>query len=121
MYLAESPAGAMIEVLVHLELEEHDLPSSYTLLQVQVSADVEVETISVPAGEDWKADVALSRELGDAWLAAGRSALARVPSAILPETVNYLLNPAHADAQRLRVVSVAKPMLDARLLKSLRS
>jgi RES domain-containing protein len=120
VYLAESPAGAMIEVLVHLELEEDELPRSYSLLQVEVPEDVGIETIRVPAGEGWKADLAVSRGLGDAWLGEGRSAVARVPSAILPETANYLLNPAHAEAGRLRVVSVARPRFDARLLRNLR-
>lgn len=121
VYLAESPAGAMIEVLVHLELEEDELPRAYTLLRIEAPDNIATQTISVPAGEAWKANHSLSRRLGDEWLSQGPTALARVPSAILPNTSNYLLNPLHADAERIRIVKAARAVFDPRLLKHLRS
>ena len=99
LYLAESAAGAMLEVLVHLELGTDELPRSYTLLRVQAPIELEVVSISLPAGGTWRGDHLLSRRLGDEWLASGVSALARVPSAILSDTFNYLLNPLHPDAK----------------------
>jgi hypothetical protein len=57
----------------------------------------------VPAGEVWKSNLALTRKLGDTWLKSQRSALARAPSAILPNTFNYLLNPLHKNAHRIRI------------------
>jgi RES domain-containing protein len=120
VYLAESPAGAMIEVLVHLELEEDELPPSYTLLQVGVPADVAVKEIALPAGDTWKTEYEISRRLGDAWLMKMSTAIARVPSAILPNTFNCLLNPLHPDAARLRILSETRAEFDTRLLKRLR-
>jgi RES domain-containing protein len=40
---------------------------------------------------------------GGAWLAARRTTLLRVPSAVVPREANYLVNPAHPDATRIRV------------------
>ena len=85
-----------MEVLVHLELEEEELPQSYTLLRVTVPANVSTERIAMPGGEAWKVDHHLSRQLGGAWLASGKTALAQVPSAILPNTTNFLINPRHS-------------------------
>ena len=120
VYLAESPAGAFVEVLVHLELEEEELPQSYTLLRVTVPTNVATERITVPDGEAWKVDHHLSRQLGDAWLASGKTALAQVPSAILPNTTNLLLNPRHPDAVSIQIAESTRAQFDPRLLKHLR-
>lgn len=114
VYLAESPAGAMIEVLVHLELDESDWPQSYHLLQVSYPDHLRMETPK--PGKSWRGSLAVSRRVGDEWLGSGRSALARVPSAILPQTWNVLLNPEHADAKGIRIVRTIKAVYDPRLL-----
>jgi len=121
VYLAESPAGAMVEVLVHLELEEVELPRSYTLLRIGVPEGLAIEPMSVPAGEAWKANHELSRRLGDEWLGNKTTALARVPSAILPNTANLLLNPLHRDAERIEIIESTRAQFDLRLLTNLRS
>ena len=120
VYLAASPAGAMIEVLVHLELEEDELPPAYTLLHVEAPANMEIDELRVGRRDEWKSDLSVSRALGDAWLKGGTAALARVPSAILPNTFNYLLNPLHRDAKRMRIAGSTKANFDPRLLRHLR-
>lgn len=120
VYLAESPAGALVEALVHLELEKDELPRAYTLLRVQAPSDLPIEELRIPSGEGWKTNHALSRSLGDEWLARKVAALARVPSAILPNTYNYLLNPIHPDAERIKVAEVTRAEFDLRLSKHLR-
>jgi RES domain-containing protein len=117
-YLAGSPAGALVEVLVNLELDAARLPGSYTLLKAEAPDDIQVRRIepgSLPQG--WAGDVAISRSMGDEWLAGGESALLEVPSAILPETFNVLLNPHHPDAARIRVVRLQAYPYDRRFFK----
>jgi RES domain-containing protein len=80
IYLAESPAGAMIEILVHLELEEAELPHTYALLHVRVPDELAIEDLRVPAGEAWKMNLDLSRRIGNEWLLRRETAIARVPS-----------------------------------------
>jgi RES domain-containing protein len=120
VYLAASPAGALIEVLVHLEMEEDELPPGCTLLRVEAPAGLEVEDLRVGRREVWKTDLSISRGLGDAWLREGKRALARVPSAILPHTFNYLLNPLHLDAKQVRVAAATPAGFDPRLLRHLK-
>ena len=57
--------------------------------------------------------------VGDAWLANGRSALLRVPSAIMPDVHNVLLNPLHPDAGRLRITDVRDVPFAPRLFKTI--
>jgi RES domain-containing protein len=81
---------------------------------------MEIDELRVGRRDEWKSDLRVSRALGDAWLKGGTAALARVPSAILPNTFNYLLNPLHRDAKRMRIAGSTKANFDPRLLRHLR-
>jgi RES domain-containing protein len=120
VYLAATPAGAMIEALVHLELRPDKLPKSYRLLKVEAPEDVARMRFSALT-EDWRQSEIASRTLGDEWLGLNQTALLEVPSAILPETSNFLLNPLHGDAARVRVLWHEAYPFDQRLFKGERS
>ena len=115
VYLAESPAGALIEHLVHLELSEKSWPAFYDLMQVTAPDGIQVETFSLPASDAWKRLPIVTRNLGDEWLRSERTALARVPSAIMPNTWNFLLNPDHPEAAEIRIIQIARADYDPRL------
>jgi RES domain-containing protein len=66
---------------------------------------------------DWPEKTEKTRALGDGWLTKGSAALLSVPSAIVPETFNVLLNPAHQDAERIVIVQTGEHAIDPRLLK----
>ena len=118
VYFATSPAGALMEVLVNLELDAARLPRSYTLLKAEAPDDIQVSRIDVSSlPEAWTSDLAVSRSAGDRWLESGQSALLEVPSAIVPDTVNILLNPLHPDAGRMRIVWQHAYPFDRRLFK----
>jgi RES domain-containing protein len=106
----------MIEVLVHLELDETDWPRTFHLLQVEYPAGLTLETLKPTPAKSWKTSLPATRKLGDEWLRSGRSALARVPSAILPETWNVLLNPDHPDAKQVRILRRLRAEYDPRLV-----
>jgi RES domain-containing protein len=117
-YLATSTGNAYMEVLVHLQVEDDELPD-FTLLRITAPDELEIPLLHTPKSHDdeaWKDDLALTRRLGDAWLRSRRSALARVPSAILPATHNYLLNPLHTDAARLQIAESMLARFDRRLV-----
>ena len=101
VYLAESPAGALLEVCVHTAA--NDIPPEFTLLEVE-GPDAPVTTITPDQlAEDWTTNLSVTRAVGDAWLAGGDSALLRVPSVIVPATFNMLLNPLHPQAKAFMI------------------
>ncbi len=51
------------------------------------TSDGAIETLDAATGD--------ARGFGDAWLRAARTPLLRVPSFIVPESTNLLINPAH--------------------------
>jgi RES domain-containing protein len=117
VYLADTPASAMVEVLVHLEIADDEIPTDFIWLRVSVPDKLLIHAIHPPAGESWRSELPLTRRLGDRWLTSQRSALARVPSALMPQTSNYLLNPLHPDAKRIKIAAAEPAVFDMRLLR----
>jgi RES domain-containing protein len=121
VYLADHPALALVENLVHLEIDVDDLPQTYQLMTIEIPDDVEVAEITLDAlartDPDWPTKPEVTRMEGSAWLCAGRTALLRVPSVILPDATNVLFNPAHPEAARASIVSIRQPPYDTRLFR----
>jgi RES domain-containing protein len=118
VYCAQSPAAALLEILVHFEIDIQDLPVRYRLLKIEAPDEVQVERVSIDdLPKDWPERTEATRALGDGWLTKGSAALFSVPSAIVPETFSVLLNPAHQDARRLVTVQTGDHAIDPRLLK----
>ena len=117
VFCAQTPASALLEILVHFEIDVRDLPVRYRLLKLDAPDDMKVERVSLDhLPTDWVETIAVTRASGDAWLAENRSPLLMVPSAVVPETYNVLLNPAHPDAGRIVIARVSDHIIDARLL-----
>jgi RES domain-containing protein len=117
VYCALSPAAALLELLVRLELALDEDSVRYRLLRLDAD-DLSTETVAISDLEpDWPAARETTQARGDAWLAAASSALLFVPSAVVPHTSNVLINPAHRDAARVRLVDVTLHELDPRLLR----
>lgn len=116
VYLAESPAGALLEACVHTSA--NDVPPRYTLLTLQIGSRVSTTQLNVKTlPDDWVRRQDATREIGSAWLRHGRSALFRVPSALVPATFNVLLNPLHPDAAHVRIQSAVDYPFDPRIKK----
>ena len=117
VYCAQNPASALLEILVHAEIAIEDIPVAFRWLEIDAPDSVAVETVDPGLlGPAWRSQPAATRRLGDHWLAASRSALLRVPSAIVPETWNVLINPLHPGAARIRVARLHQQTVDRRLV-----
>ena len=115
VHAAGSIALAVLETLVHVDAS---VMPAHRVIAVDVPETMPVTTIAV--GElpnDWRRTPppSMLRELGKAWLDAGETALMQVPSVIVPEEPNFLLNPLHADFSRLLIHPPAPFEIDRRL------
>ena len=113
IYTAEHPAGALSEFLAHVNRE--DMPDHFQMLTIETGSESPPAAAHPPA--DWIKDPKISRAIGDGWLAGRSSLLLRVPSALVPEAFNVLVNPLHADAGGLKIVRSAKVQLDSRFAR----
>jgi len=116
VYLSSSLALAALEMLVHVDRET--LPADLVRIEIDVPNELEIEAVqieSLPASwRNYPAPEAL-QQLGDRWLMENRSPVLQVPSAVIPEESNYLLNPAHPRAAAVAVISSIDFVFDPRL------
>jgi RES domain-containing protein len=117
VYLAEHPAVALIETLVNISGIPEAFPRHFQLLKIEAETSVDIEVPANGLPEGWQNNPTLTRRLGNEWLDAGETALFRVPSAPSPQSFNYLLNPLHPDALKVRVVESTWLPYDQRLFK----
>lgn len=117
VYASVTRSLACLETLVHLA--RHPLPLNRYLVRVTVpatawNAAVELDPAAL-VGWDAQPAGKASIDWGTGWVAGGASLLARVPSVLVPEEFNVLINPAHADIARVRAEKVRKWLYDSRL------
>ncbi|AOK21665.1 hypothetical protein WK67_02655 [Burkholderia ubonensis] len=119
VYLAEHPALALLETLVHLEIASvAQLPNGYQLLRVEVPDSVAVAEIAEhDAPADWRTNPDWTKGAGTEWLQTKPSALLRVPSAVVPHAHNFLLNPLHPAVAEIRVAEILQTPYDSRILR----
>jgi RES domain-containing protein len=107
IYTAATRALACLENVVHRS--SRGLEGPFRTVIIEIPSSVFVQSIA-PATltPDWKDYVRMpyTQHIGDAWVAAGTSAVLQVPSAIVPEEFNYILNPGHADFARIKHLRV---------------
>lgn len=115
IYAAETYAGAILEILVHANLNR--LPRTQAVLTVEIPDDLGVERLLVSALPGWDApNQAASRAFGDRWLADARTAVLLVPSLVTHgREHNVLLNPTHADFSRVTYTPPEPVVWDDRL------
>jgi RES domain-containing protein len=118
VYCTQSPAAALLETLVHVEAGLGELPARYQLLKIDVPDGGPLERLEVGAlPERWTEREEATQTIGDAWLAGRLSPLLLVPSAIVPETMNVLINPLHPSAATLEIAGISSHVIDPRLLR----
>lgn len=117
VYLADCPATALLEVLVHFELSMDELPEAFTLLRVELPKDVSERDLGGDLPANWSEDNTVTRHMGDAWLKEAETLLLKVPTVIVPHNCNYLFNPLHSDAARVELIHFEFPV-DPRLFPS---
>ena len=115
VYTSATQSLAALEMLVHL-----DDPGDLAALRFAV---IPVEVPEVCIGEvsrlprNWRTYPAptTTARIGDAWIASAETPALRVPSAVVRDEWNYLLNPAHPAFSKLKIGKARRFAFDSRL------
>ncbi|GAB2691792.1 RES family NAD+ phosphorylase [Mucilaginibacter koreensis] len=115
VYLASSRALAVLEVLVHLPPTL--LPAGYCVITIEAPDDIlKVDIKHLP--KNWKEypEPVQLKQLGDKFLKANKHLLLSVPSAIVKEENNYVLNPLHPLMAEVKITHQEDFNFDERLI-----
>jgi len=116
IYAAETRSLACLENLVHRS--GAGLDEDFRVMVISWPSSVRTETVdrrSLP--ENWRglADLSPCQRIGDEWLSSLRTAILRVPSVIIPEEWNVVINPLHPDFTKVKVKDVQPFIFDPRV------
>jgi len=105
-----------LEVLVHGAVRSPEAFGNFQFLKIEVPESVAVERVEErQLPRDWVMRLDLTRAWGNRWLREARTAMLLVPSVLVPDTYNALINPRHNDAAQIRTLSAFPYPLDRRL------
>ena len=116
VYTAESRALAILEVSVHLDLCE-DLPLDRFYVEIDIPNNIEIVELNfeeLPENWDSKPPILETQFIGDDFVSQKTAAVLKVPSSIVPQEYNYLINPNHPDSKSINVISTKKLLFDGR-------
>ncbi|MPZ17927.1 MAG: RES domain-containing protein [Luteitalea sp.] len=114
IYAASSLSLAMLEYLARAGISE--FAPDAVCITIDILDGIRVERVDVTDVPGWNAtDSAASREVGDRWFDAQRSAVLLVPSVIVSLEHNVIINPAHPEARGIRAGAPKPVGWDARL------
>jgi RES domain-containing protein len=113
IYAAASPSLAVLEVLVHLDLPAELMPDDYRLLAIEIPDAAPVERL-----DETPPDADMCLAAGDSFLARGTALILSLPSIVVPQERNAIINVLHPDMRAVRVAANDPFRFDPRLLAS---
>jgi len=116
VYTSESRALCTTEIAVHTPLG--NLPLDYQLISIEIPNDVHIQEVaSADLPENWKSKpyVYSTQVFGDRFVTEGNFPVLKVPSAVVQDEYNYLINPIHIDSSKIRIKAIEPFNFDERL------
>ena len=116
IYTAATRALACLENVVHRSGE--GLLANFRVMVIDIPDDLLIDTLApdtLPTNWFDFQQYDTCQRIGGEWLRSGRSAVLRVPSAIISNECNYLLNPAHPDFLRITLSRTEPFVFDPRI------
>jgi RES domain-containing protein len=116
VYTAQSRALATLEVAVHLDLSD-DLPLDRFYVEIEIPDNITILEVKIEdLLDDWNAKppTTTTQTIGDDFVFYNEAAVLRVPSSIVPQEFNYLINPNHNDTRKIKIISINNMSFDSR-------
>lgn len=117
VYAAQSRSLAALETLVHLsktQYEKHELVISTIFVPDDVKC-IYIEKAQLPDNWATYQHLSFSRSLGDTFIQKQKHLICRVPSAIIDNEYNYLINPQHPEIKLCKIIKQQAFVFDNRL------
>ncbi|MCF8302942.1 MAG: RES family NAD+ phosphorylase [Bacteroidales bacterium] len=115
IYTSESRALCTAEIVVHTPLGI--IPLDYSLVSIEFPDDAVFEFQRPYLPENWKSipHGNATQKLGDEFISNAEYLVLKVPSAIVEDEYNYLLNPNHQAIHNVKIIKIEAFEFDSRL------
>jgi len=118
IYAAESLSLAALEIIVHLEREQL-LYHRYVKIPVTFKNSLVYTLPRKKLPEDWDSlpPSESTQKMGRKWIEQAKHAILKIPSTVIREEHNYLINPAHPDFSAIEIGKPRRFEFDQRLIE----
>lgn len=116
LYTCESRALCTTEIAVHTPLGI--LPTDFYIISIEIPASIKIKILAneeLNEGWDIFPHSAITQKIGDNFLQENKYCVLKVPSAIVQDEYNYLLNPKHKDFNKIKIKNSKPFQFDKRL------
>jgi RES domain-containing protein len=116
VYTSLNISLSLLELLIHSVSYEEIKTNN--LAVIELPDDIVSEITLAQLKANWQNDEGYSKYIGDEFLSSQSLLLLKVPSVIIPEEKNILINPKHKDFKKIKIRSAKDFKFDVRLFKS---
>lgn len=121
IYCAESIALAFLENMVRRQGVGFNDDFKTMILEIPDDLKIQIVTADdLPDGWRKFTDYSKCQPIGNSWYDAGAIPILKVPSAVLPESFNYVINSLHPDFKKIKLAKVTDFIPDERIEKLLK-
>ena len=115
LYTSESRALAVLEYTVNVNIDDIPRALSLTTIEIPDRAIRVLNENDLPG--DWKLSPAPSstKDFGSKLLLAAAEPIIKIPSTVIPDEFNYLLNPLHSDSKKFKIIDTSDFVYDVRI------
>jgi RES domain-containing protein len=114
LYVSEHISLAVLEMLVNNQFKDFSIELS--LLRISIPDTVEIKEIKLnKLKAKWNEDFSYSKFIGNEFIKSMSNLVLKVPSAVIAEEQNYLINPLHTDFKKIRIADTKQFKTDERL------
>ncbi|MCX6246183.1 MAG: RES family NAD+ phosphorylase [Bacteroidetes bacterium] len=116
LYTSETRSLACLENIVHRSMTQ--LSGLFRTQVIEIPDSLKIITVEVnnlPAGWISREKVDVCREMGSSWYLSGKSPVLKVPSALIPQEHNYIIQTLHPDFSLIRMLSIENFQFDPRI------
>jgi RES domain-containing protein len=116
VYTSASLALCLVEIMVHIPAGI--IPKDYNLVSISIPDNAHTLTIErSDLPDNWNRNPipASAQKIGNAFIAAQEALVLKVPSTIVQEEWNYLINPSHKDFKKIKITTTEPFSFDTRL------
>jgi RES domain-containing protein len=118
LYTSEHLALSVLEVYVHLPPQMRDVLPVLTAVHISIPDDVGITRVTRQQLAVLLASanpLAACQSIGGAWISGGHDLVLQVPSVLVAEETNLVLNPAHPRMREVKILSSRSFKFDPRL------
>ena len=117
LYTTENIALSALEILVRTD--KNLIPPDYTLLKIDLPESMAVNSISKSKlKKGWQDDLEYTQFIGSEFIKNNGAPALKVPSAIIEEEHNFIINPNHSEFRKIKIRSFSKFRFDKRFFKT---